>query len=48
MLKIEDKSFESLNTYGLFKEQTLSDSEVLFERYKLEDKINEIVGNQNE
>ena len=44
MLNIEDESFESLSEFGLFKKQTLGDSEILFERYKLEEKIAEIIG----
>ena len=48
MLKIEDYTFESLKEFGLFKEQTLGDIEVLFERYDSNKKIEEIVGNINE
>ena len=44
MLDIEDVSFESLNTFGLFKEQKLKEAKVLFERYKSEEKIEQIVG----
>ena len=42
-LDINDKTFDSLATFGLFKEQTLKEPKVLFERYKLEDKIKEII-----
>jgi len=44
MLNIEDESFESLKTYGLFKEQKLGEVEVLFERFNLNEKIEEIIG----
>jgi methionyl-tRNA synthetase len=45
---VTDLSFESLDTFGAFKEQTLGKAEVLFERYDLNKKLEEILNDQNE
>ena len=45
---VKDLSFESLNTYGRFPEQILGKAEVLFERYDLNKKLEEILSDQNE
>ena len=45
---VNDLSFESLTTFGAFKEQTLGKAEVLFERYDLNKKLEEILNDQNE
>jgi len=45
---LEDLSFESLNQFGLYKEQLLGKAEVLFERYDLNKKLEEILADRNE
>jgi len=45
---VTDFSFDSLKTFGEFKEQTLGKAEVLFERYDLNKKLEEILNDQNE
>lgn len=45
---IEDMSFESLNNFGNYPEQTLGKAEVLFERYDLNKKLEEILKDQDE
>jgi methionyl-tRNA synthetase len=44
----KDLSFESLESWGQFKEQTLGKAEVLFERYDLAKKLAEILEDQHE
>ncbi|VEU80163.1 methionine--tRNA ligase [Haploplasma axanthum] len=43
LLGIEDKSFESLKEFGHYKEQELKQAKVLFERYDMNKKIEEIL-----
>jgi methionyl-tRNA synthetase len=45
---ITDLSFESLSTFGQYPEQTLGKPEVLFERYDLAKKLEEILKDRNE
>jgi methionyl-tRNA synthetase len=45
---VDDLSFESLDTFGQYQTQTLGKAEVLFERYDLNKKIEEILNDQNE
>jgi len=45
---VEDLSFESLASFGQYKEQTLGKPEVLFERYDLAKKLEEILRDRNE
>jgi methionyl-tRNA synthetase len=45
---IEDLSFESLETFGQYKAQTLGQPTVLFERYDMQKKIEEILKDQHE
>lgn len=48
MLNIEDTTFESLNTFGLYKEQALKPAKVLFERYDIKEKLEELMIDKNE
>lgn len=45
---LTDLSFESLETFGIYEAQTLGKPEVLFERYDLDKKIEEILKERNE
>lgn len=45
---VVDLSFESLQSFGEFPEQTLGKAEVLFERYDLSKKLEEILKDRNE
>jgi methionyl-tRNA synthetase len=45
---VSDLSFESLETFGGYKEQTLGKAEVLFERYDLNKKLEEILSGEHE
>ncbi|PKK92389.1 MAG: methionine--tRNA ligase, partial [Tenericutes bacterium HGW-Tenericutes-7] len=45
---IKDTSFESLDTFGLYEAQTLGAAKVLFERYDLNKKLEEILKDRNE
>lgn len=45
---ITDLSFKSLNVFGGYPEQTLGKAEVLFERYDLNKKLEEILSDQND
>lgn len=45
---LKDLSFESLSTFGGYQEQTLGKAEVLFERYDLNKKLEEILSDQND
>jgi len=45
---IKDTSFETLDTFGLYEAQTLGAAKVLFERYDLNKKLEEILKDRNE
>ncbi len=45
---VSDDAFESLNTFGLYPDQTLGKGEVLFERYDANKKLEEILKDRNE
>jgi methionyl-tRNA synthetase len=48
LIKVEDDSFESLETFGNIKQSLLETSEVLFERYDMAKKLEEILKDQDE
>lgn len=45
---VSNNSFESLETFGSYQEQTLGKGEVLFERYDANKKLEEILADRNE
>ncbi|MFA5526610.1 MAG: methionine--tRNA ligase [Acholeplasmataceae bacterium] len=45
---VTDLSFKSIETFGNYKAQTLGKPEVLFERYDINKKLDEILSDQNE
>lgn len=48
LIKVENDDFETLKGFGSFDEVTLETAEVLFERYDLNKKLEEILKDQNE
>ncbi len=47
-LNIEKSGFESIVEFGLYPEQKIGEASPIFVRYKMDDKLNEILGNWNE
>jgi len=47
-IKVSNLSFDSLNTFGLYNNDTIGEAQVLFERFDLNKKIEEIIGNSDE
>jgi len=45
---VKDLSFDTLNSFGVYEEQTLGKAEVLFERYDLVKKLAEILEEEHE
>lgn len=48
MLNYQNISFDSLNDFGLYEGQTLNEPKVLFERYDVNKKIEELIVDNNE
>ena len=48
LIKVNNDDFESLSSFGQIEEVTLETSEVLFERYDLDKKLEEILSDRNE